>query len=220
MRRGGVRAQVLHVTTAIAALSLALVVAFYLSSWVLHTAGIHVPPLLALIVNAMLAILLPVLAVNIAGLFFRRRRNDFFDPITVVLGRIASGDFTTRLEEGPAQGPFADLVRTVNQTAAKLDQLEKMRQEFVSNVSHEIQSPLTSIRGFASALRADGLSSGGRTHYLEIIEAGSQRLARLSANLLKMASLGSDQTQLSPKQYRLDRQIGGLILACEAQWTE
>lgn len=40
----------------------------------------------------------------------------------------------------------------------ELNAMEKMRQEFVSNVSHEIQSPLTSIKGFARALQDDNLS--------------------------------------------------------------
>jgi signal transduction histidine kinase len=107
----------------------------------------------------------------------------------------------------------------VNQTAARLDEMEKMRQEFVSNVSHEIQSPLTSIRGFASALRKPDVGEAERVHYLDVIDSESQRLAKLSANLLKLAALESDQPQPAPTAYRLDLQIRNAILACETQWT-
>ena len=85
----------------------------------------------------------------------------------------------------------------------------------------EIESPLTSIRGFASALQQDHLTAEERRHYLDIIEAESVRLSRLSANLLKsLTSLESDHVRFEPKGYRLDTQIRGLILACEPQWAE
>jgi signal transduction histidine kinase len=95
-----------------------------------------------------------------------------------------------------------------------------MRQEFISNVSHEIQSPLTSIRGFARALQNEQLSPADRAHYLNIIEIESMRLSKLSDNLLALASLDAEQMKFEPKAYRLDRQIRNLILACEPQWTD
>ena len=54
------------------------------------------------------------------------------------------------------------------------------------NVSHEIQSPLTSIRGFARALENEQLSPAERQHYLEVIEVESERLSRLADDLLKL----------------------------------
>jgi signal transduction histidine kinase len=104
--------------------------------------------------------------------------------------------------------------------ALELHQMEVMRQEFISNVSHEIQSPLTSIRGFARALQNDRLNPEERSHYLTIIETESMRLSKLSDNLLKLTALDSAQVQFEPKSYRLDRQIRDLILACEPQWAD
>jgi signal transduction histidine kinase len=103
--------------------------------------------------------------------------------------------------------------------ARQLNQTEQMRQEFISNVSHELQSPLTSIRGFALVLRNDGLTGEERAHYLEIIENESQRLSRITDNLLRLASLEADQAPFEPRLYRLDRQIREQILACEPQWS-
>jgi|GEM_PF-6737488 len=104
------------------------------------------------------------------------------------LERIARGDFDVQLNdnfrwrENELPG---DLVKSVNQTALELGRLEQMRREFVSNVSHEIQSPLTSIRGFAQALRDDGLPREDKRYYLTIIETESTRLSRLTENLLQ-----------------------------------
>ncbi len=69
--------------------------------------------------------------------------------------------------------------------------METMRQEFISNVSHEIQSPLTSICGFARALQNEHLAPTDRAHYLNIIEIESS-LSKLSDNLLALASLDAE----------------------------
>jgi two-component system phosphate regulon sensor histidine kinase PhoR len=221
--KGGERwRHVWHAMVALAAFSLALMTALHLTGWAYRRTGLHPRPEVALIVNAVLGIALLTLGVHLAGLLFWRGRRNFGDiltPITEALNRIASGDFTTRVDTETSRGPFQELARTVNQTAARLDEMEKMRQEFVSNVSHEIQSPLTSIRGFASALRKTDQNEPERVHYLDVIDAESQRLAKLCANLLKLTALESDHPQPAPTAYRLDLQIRDAILACETQWT-
>jgi signal transduction histidine kinase len=103
--------------------------------------------------------------------------------------------------------------------ASELHQWESMRQEFISNVSHEIQSPLTSIRGFAQALESDQLTVEERHHYLSIIKDESMRLSRITEDLLRLATLESDQLKLDPRTFRLDKQIRSLILLTEPQWT-
>jgi signal transduction histidine kinase len=115
---------------------------------------------------------------------------------------------------------FGELAQSVNNMALELNQLEGMRQEFISNVSHEIQSPLTSIRGFAQALRNDQLSNEERLHYLSIIETESRRLSNLSDNLLELASLEAKNMKFEPKSYRLDKQLRDVILASEPQWMD
>jgi signal transduction histidine kinase len=150
-------------------------------------------------------------------------RLGLFGPIVQALERIAKGDFSIRLDETDPrhEGSVINaLVKSVNQMALELNQMEAVRQEFISNVSHEIQSPLTSIRGFARALHNETLSPEERSHYLNIIETESMRLSKLSDNLLKLASLESANMKFEPKPYRLDKQIRTLILACEPQWTE
>lgn len=72
--------------------------------------------------------------------------------------KIVKGQFDIRLNSSVKDNkPFVELVKSVNSMASDLNRLEKMRQEFISNVSHDIQSPLASIRGFAQALRNDNL---------------------------------------------------------------
>ena len=62
------------------------------------------------------------------------------------------------------------LVKSINDMTDELNAMEKMRQEFVSNVSHEIQSPLTSIKGFARALQDDNLSEEKESIILPLLK--------------------------------------------------
>ncbi|HTG70572.1 MAG TPA: HAMP domain-containing sensor histidine kinase [Candidatus Udaeobacter sp.] len=131
--------------------------------------------------------------------------------------RMSEGDFTVRLpvRRGDELGELAE---GMNKMALSLSQLEMMRQDFVSNVSHEIQSPLTSIGGFAEALRSKDVTEAERDRYISIIKQESMRLSRLSENLLNLASLDSQHHPFHPQPYRLDRQLRDIVLACEPHW--
>jgi len=151
-----------------------------------------------------------------------REQMQIIAPILEALQAIARGNFDVQIEHdyrGHEVELFGELVTGVNSMAQQLKQMEEMRQEFISNVSHEIQSPLTSIRGFAQALQNEHLSVTDRVHYLSIIEAESMRLSKLSDNLLSLAALDAATIQLDCKSFRLDKQIRNLILACEPQWS-
>ncbi|MDR3281101.1 MAG: HAMP domain-containing histidine kinase [Synergistaceae bacterium] len=131
--------------------------------------------------------------------------------------RIARGDFDVFIQTGK-YGHVNELIEKINKMASELGSMEHLRREFISNVSHEIQSPLTSIRGFAELLKNDDLSSERKNHYLDVIETESLRLSTLSDNLLKLSALDTGRDSLSPQEYRLDRQIENIALTMEPQW--
>lgn len=135
------------------------------------------------------------------------------------LRRISKGDFSVSLSVSD-NGPFTALNQSVNKMAQKLGSMETLRQDFISNVSHEIQSPLTSISGFATLLKTESLTPQQRSHYLTIIEAESKRLSKLSDNLLKLSSLEAQNAPLMPRTFPLDKQIRNAILMLEPQWSE
>jgi signal transduction histidine kinase len=199
---------------------------FFLTTWLYHTIGHVPPPFLVQVINSLLGLLL--YAMILVGFFSlinsrpggKRRQMGLFEPIFEAMEHIAKGDFQVRLNPPLRGNVFAsELAKSVNQMALELNQMEHLRQEFISNVSHEIQSPLTSICGFAQALHDEQLSAEDRQNYVTIIETESMRLSRMTDNMLKLASLESEHMMVEPKPYRLDKQIRTLILACEPQWT-
>lgn len=134
------------------------------------------------------------------------------------MNRIARGDFSVLLKSDE-HDPFSELAESVNRMARELGSMENLRQDFISNVSHEIQSPLTSIGGFAALLKNDEPAPEQRAHYLDVIETETRRLSRLSDNLLKLSSLESNTHPLSPTAFRLDRQVQNAVLMLEPQWA-
>ncbi len=146
-------------------------------------------------------------------------RKHILEETLEAMKRITQGDFSVVMKV-EKNDPFSALAETVNKMAQELGTMENLRQDFISNVSHEIQSPLTSISGFAQLLRNNSITSEERTHYIDIIEAESKRLSKLSDNLLKLSSLDAEVTPLSFSDFRLDKQIQNSVLMLEPQWSE
>nr|WP_196333062.1 HAMP domain-containing sensor histidine kinase [Lysinibacillus sphaericus] len=147
------------------------------------------------------------------------QQRNYWDTIVDALSRMAKGDFDVQLDlRADEEDQFGQLIHGINHMAVELGELERMRQEFISNVSHEIQSPLTSINGFAKALKNINLPEEKRQHYLAIIELESNRLSKISDNLLKLTSLESQHHPFEPITYQLDKQLRNVVLALEPNW--
>jgi len=139
--------------------------------------------------------------------------------MTTATEKMSRGDFEVELNLN-RKDELGTLAQSFDRMARELKQIEQMRQDFVSNVSHEMQSPLTSITGFAKALRDGVVSGDNRARYLDIIAAESERLSRLSDNLLHLASLESEHHPFEPRAFALDEQIRKNVVALEPQWSK
>jgi signal transduction histidine kinase len=134
------------------------------------------------------------------------------------MNKIASGDFNVLVKTNELD-PFNEVADNFNKMAKELGSLEKLRQDFISDVSHEIQSPLTSISGFAALLKKGNLSESQISHYANIIETESRRLSKLSENLLRLSNLESEDNNLNLKKYQINKQIESILLMLEPQWS-
>jgi signal transduction histidine kinase len=109
--------------------------------------------------------------------------------------RIASGDLTARVPEHPADGEeLAALARSINTMAEGLDRSRKLERQFLLSVSHDLRTPLTSIRGFAEAL-AEG-KAPDPAKAATVIGAEARRLERLVGDLLELAKLDARRFSL------------------------
>ncbi|MEN2465675.1 HAMP domain-containing sensor histidine kinase [Ornithinibacillus sp. FSL M8-0202] len=142
--------------------------------------------------------------------------------LTIAARQIAKGDFSVRVDKKRSkhQDEVGELIDSFNHMTGELEKIDTMRADFVSNVSHEIQSPLTSIKGFTKAIMDDVVPQENQKEYLTIIYQEIERMSRLSDNLLRIASLDSEHHPYNPVSYRLDEQIRNSVLTTEPQWTK
>lgn len=105
------------------------------------------------------------------------------------------------------QDELGELAKEFNIMAAKLKELDQMKQDFVSNVTHELRSPLTSIRGYIDFLtRGDaGPLSGKQSEFLITVKNNVTRLGRFIDQLLDVAKIEAHRLEIAPVAVDLQR---------------
>jgi two-component system sensor histidine kinase BaeS len=148
----------------------------------------------------------------------RRLTRRVRDTVTAT-HRIADGDLSARLPPPAATGgdELDDLTRSVNSMAESLERSRTLEQQFLLSVSHDLRTPLTSIRGWAEAI-ADGAAEPARA--ASIISAEAQRLERLVADLLELSKLQAQAFSLQPRQVDLAALVRAVVDGSEPVATE
>ncbi|GIP28404.1 two-component sensor histidine kinase [Paenibacillus sp. J23TS9] len=168
-----------------------------------------------LAVIVVLIILLSILLVVISTRYIVKP----ITKLTEATRLISQGTYHLKLNVN-RKDEIGRLASHFSQMAKGLEQLEAMRQEFVSNVSHEIQSPLSSIQGFSQTLQSGGVSEEQRKHYLSVIESEARRMSQMSRQLLMLASLDKEEEVLEKTSFNVAEQIKEVLLTTEWSWRE
>ena len=205
------------ILTALSAYAVALAATYGLLSLFFTMSGV----IMFIVTGVLALLLLSALFGTIMAIMRRANRHELQDRheiLTKTINEIANGNFNVFVDVDE-NAPHHEIAKAVNDMVQNLGSLEAMRQDFISNVSHEIQSPLTSIGGFANLLKDDELPPEQRRHYAGIIEAESKRLSGLSENLLKLSSLDNNKIPPNKTDFRLDKQLEAIALTLEPQWS-
>ena len=113
-----------------------------------------------------------------------------------------------------------ELAKNVNKMVAELDGMDYMRKDFMSNVSHEIKTPIAAITGFTEILLDDNIDENERQEYLKVINKESMRISRLCENMLHMSRLDSQVIVSSMQKIRLDEQLRKCIILLTEKWSD
>ncbi|MBQ9901936.1 MAG: HAMP domain-containing histidine kinase [Clostridia bacterium] len=150
----------------------------------------------------------------------------FINPLRRIIEAneaIRQGNFKVRLREHSAIGELNNLMNSFNGMADELEATELFRNDFINSFSHEFKTPIVSIRGFARQLQRDNdqhtLSDEQRKEYTDIIAYESDRLARLSSNILILTKFENQQIVTDRTEFYLDEQIRRTVLLLEKEWT-
>ena len=109
--------------------------------------------------------------------------------LTEAARAMGEGDFSRRLEEDRGNSELRQLSGTFNRMSEKLSEVEQSRREFVANVSHELRSPITTIRGFAEGMAEGVIPPEEHPKYLTLVAEESRRMSRLVEDLLQLSRL-------------------------------
>jgi two-component system, OmpR family, sensor kinase len=115
--------------------------------------------------------------------------------------RIAAGELSTRLVDGGGNDELSDLARSVNSMASSLERSKSVEQQFLMSVSHDLRTPLTSIRGYAEAI-TDG-AAPDPAWAAGVIIGEAKRLERLVGDLLDLAKLQARAFAMNPRRVDL-----------------
>jgi len=132
--------------------------------------------------------------VVVAMLVTVRLSRSLTEPVVeagMVATRIADGDLAARIPSDHTKvgGEIADLVESINAMAANLERSRMLERQFLLSVSHDLRTPLTSIRGYAEALIDGAVTDPAAVG--AVIEGESRRIERLVGDLLLLARLES-----------------------------
>ena len=103
----------------------------------------------------------------------------------------------------------------------ELRRLERVRRDFVANVSHEFRTPLTAIQGFAETLLAGAIDDAqNRVRFLEIILEHARRLARLTEDLLRLSQMDSDRLELEIDEVSVSQIVDSCLATAQHRALE
>lgn len=136
-------------------------------------------------------------------------------------GRIAVAE-SPRDEIDQLRNACHYMATTIEQQLASLKEDDRLRRELVTNISHDLRTPLASMQGYIETLLIKGhaLDAATRTHYLEIARKHAIRLGRLIQDLLELAMLDSNRVTPECEQFSLAELIHDVVQEFELQARE
>src|SRR6185437_15659356 len=99
-----------------------------------------------------------------------------------------------------------------------IERLERIRRDFVANVSHELKTPLTAIRGYAETLLGGALEDAAHNRrFVEIIQAQAIRLNNIATDLLTLSDLESGRRDAEPGPVSVEDAVNTALLTVETE---
>ena len=164
--------------------------------------------------TVIVACLLIMVAILIAVYFITERHVDPIRRMSRAAHGYAKGDFSERVE-AVGGDEIAELAAALNYMAGELESLEQKRNRFISDVSHELRSPMTSMLGFVEAVADGSLPPEKHAYYLSLVAEEIKRLSRLVADLLDVSRLEMGERKMNFAKYDLCDNAATVLISLE-----
>lgn len=131
----------------------------------------------------------------------------------------AKGKFDVRVPER-GNDELADLAKSFNKMAIEIQAKDEMQKQFLSNASHDLRTPMTTIAGFIDGILDGAIPKEKQDYYLNIIKSEVQRLSRLVTSLLDISRLQSGERKFEQKPFNICELARQTIISFETQFNK
>ncbi len=128
---------------------------------------------------------------------------------------IAGGDFGRRIELEERSDEIGELALNFNHMAHELDKLDEMRKLFIGNISHDLRTPLTSIKGFVQAIMDGTISPELQDKYLQIVLDEAERMNKMTNDILDLTKVDNNEMVINKEPFELNRLIKEILIHFE-----
>lgn len=128
--------------------------------------------------------------------------------------QISQGDLSYKIDTTALQGETAEMAKAINEMGDGLQKAvdaivknERLKAELITNVSHDLKTPLTSIVSYVDLLKREHLEGERVQHYIEVLDQKSQRLRQLTEDLVEASKISSGNVELQMMQIQFQSMI-------------
>ena len=156
-----------------------------------------------------------LLVALIATMLITRRQTETLRELSKAAKQFAHGDFSARIDPDGASDEVAELAVAFNNMAGSLQRSEALRQEFISNVSHELKTPMTTIAGFMDGMLDGTIPKEKHAYYMRTVSDEVKRLSRLVRSMLDISRLKSTGEEIQKSRFDVTEALGRTLLTFE-----
>ncbi|MCR4733419.1 MAG: HAMP domain-containing histidine kinase [Treponema sp.] len=142
--------------------------------------------------------------------------------ISKATAKVSQGNFKVRIPtiNPPEKYDYLDfMISDLNKMIEDLDGMETLRTDFISNVSHELKTPLAAMQNYAIMLQNPDLTENEKMEYAKAVSSNCRRLTGLITNILKLNKLENQQIYPKVAPYDLGEQLRECVLNFEEAWS-
>jgi len=168
--------------------------------------------------SVMVVLLITIITCSIMSAYQSRPLREMADAAR----RFGRGDFSARVTcYDKAADEIVDLSDAFNTMAASLAKVEKQRDDFIANISHELKTPMTTIAGFAEGILDGTVPESREKESLQIIVSETRRLSRLVRRMLDLSRLdaASENAVTAQAQFDLTEVASQVLISLEGKIT-
>ena len=168
----------------------------------------------AMIRTIVMSMLWLMLAALIAVYFITERLVSPIRAMSKAAREFAGGQFDVRVQVN-GNDEVAELADAFNNMAASLQSSDETRRLFLANVSHDLRTPMTTIRGYIDGILCGAIKGDMIPHYLEVISGEVQRLSRLVSSLLDITRIQAGERKFTIAPFDICEMAREIIIFSE-----